>query len=627
MCGLCGVVHLDGEPVLPNQVAAMVGALRHRGPDDMGVHVEGGVGLGHARLSVLDLSSGGHQPMADEHQRATIVYNGEVYNFRELRRELELAGHPFRSRSDTEVVLRSYLQWGVGAFKKFSGMFAVGIWDQPKRRLVLARDRFGIKPLYYRNEGNRLYFASEIKSILRADVGAPGLDWQGIHEFLYYMAPLGRNTGFDGIQKLLPGHVLTFDETGCGVAEYADVWDVDAVSADTPAIATRVRELLEEAVRSHLVSDVPVAVFLSGGVDSSAITAMAARHYGRQLQTFSVGFDFEKGVNELPKAKAVAERFGTRHEELRLSGTDMPRVIEELVRAHDEPFADAANIPLFLMAEAVKGSVKVVLQGDGGDEIFGGYPRYRRLRHFGTLAFCGGLVRPGSGLVARWGKLERGIRTMRAFAEADPSMVMARLLTPEAPDRAPVRVFSKEAREQLLQRNPFARYQELYHRFSTLDRVQAMLYTDTGIVLPDVFFEKVDKATMAHGIEVRVPMVDVRLASYVMGVPAAVKIRHGQLKHVLRTALRGVVPDSILDGRKTGFGVPFQHWLRHPLANYLRSVLLDDSTMELNLFDRNALERCIDEHIAGERDNGFLLYKLLNLALWSQVYLRGAGRA
>ena len=370
-----------------------------------------------------------------------------------------------------------------------------------------------------------------------------------------------------------------------------------------------------------MVSDVPVGVFLSGGIDSSAITALASKQYCGQLKTFSVGFDFDRGVNELPKAKSVAKRFGTEHHELHVAGANLPEIIERLIRCHDEPFADAANIPLYLLCEQVKGSIKVVLQGDGGDEMFGGYRRYNVMSQEPLCRWASRVALGVSTIAPRGPVYDRAVRFFRAMTHPDPAMRFALLLTSETLASPPTRVLSAESRGHVEQFDPFARYREFFERLKHLDAVQRLLYTDTFILLPDTFLEKVDKSTMAHSIEVRVPFLDAELSSYAMALPSDMKVRRGQKKWILRRALRGIVPDAILDGKKTGFGVPVDYWMRAPMAEYLRSVVLDHSILESGLFDRAAVEAAIHQHLARRKNDGNLLYKLLNLALWYDLYM------
>ncbi len=608
------------SPVEAIVVDRMVSSIRHRGPDDCGVYARGPVGLGHARLSIIDLSPTGRQPMSTSDERYTIVFNGEVYNFPELRRRLEGCGVAFRGTSDTEVVLHTFAQWGPDAFSRFNGMFALAIWDEVTQRLTLARDRFGIKPLYYQTSARALLFGSEMKALLCSGRVERKMNWAALHEYLYYGYPIGANTFYQGIRELSPGSYATFDAAGLKETRYWHIEQTPVVNDALQPAARHVADLLDKAVQSHLISDVPVGVFLSGGVDSSAITALACRHYAGRLKTYSASFDFDKGVDERPKARLIAQRFGTEHHEVRVEGRRMPDVIEALVRCHDEPFGDAADIPLYLLCEQLRGSAKVILQGDGGDEIFAGYRRYNVLS-FNPLWRTMSAFRGMLDLLPRGPLHQRATRFFRAIGHPDPALQMALYLTQEDFLNPPTRLFGADARQQLEVHDPFAAYHGAYNRLKNFDTVQRALYTDCLVLLPDMFLEKVDKSTMAHGIEVRVPFLDADLTDYALGLPSGIKVKYGQKKRILRMALRGIVPDEILDAPKEGFGVPYQYWLREPLAGYLRSVLLDDSIQQWGIFDRAALEGAIREHTTGQRNHGFLLWKLLNLGLWYRMYL------
>jgi asparagine synthase (glutamine-hydrolysing) len=618
------MVSFAAEPPREEVLAAMTRSIAHRGPDDSGTFVRGPVGLGQVRLSIIDLSAAGHQPMHSDDGSVTLVYNGEVYNFPALRRELEGRGARFTGRSDTEVVLRGYLEWGTAVFERLNGMFALALWDGRSRELHLARDRFGIKPLYYHAGPGGLVFGSEIKALLASGRVPAEPGWAGLHEYVWYGAPSGENTAYEGVLQLLPGRLLTAGEGGIRIRPF---WSLEALAQrDAPveeATAT-VRDLLERAVKSHLLSDVPVGVFLSGGIDSSAITALAARHYSGKLRTYSVGFDFSEGASELPVARSVAERFGTEHNELFVRGGDLRGVIERLVEAHDQPFGDAANIPLYLLCAELAGSVKVVLQGDGGDEVFAGYRRYNVLSAeplWRAVAAVGNAAGVAAGTKPRAVRVDR---FLRAVGEADPALRMALLLTTETRRNPPTRIFSAAWRDAMEARDPFRAYREAQARFAHLDPVQRMLYADMEILLPSTYLEKVDRSTMAHAIEVRVPFLDADLAGYALALPSRLKVRRGQKKWLLRRALRGIVPDEVLDRPKTGFGVPFERWLKGPLAGYMRDVLTDPATVRAGVFDAPSLERAMREHTGGERNHGFLLWKALNLALWQQRYLSRA---
>ena len=600
----------------------MAQALLHRGPDIQDAMAIGVAALGHARLSIIDLSDAGRQPMSTPDGRFTIVYNGEVYNFKELRRELEAAGASFGSHTDTEVVLQAFARWGTDSLNRLNGIFAFGIWDNREERLHLVRDRFGVKPLYYRIQpGGDIAFGSEVKAVLAAGGRESALDWQALHEFMHYgTGGLGSRTLLADVRKLEAGHYLEFDRNGVRLAPY---WRLDeAVSELAPASdpTGQVRALLEAAVRRQLVSDVPVGVFLSGGIDSSAITAFATRHYGSGLKTYAVGFDFAADTNELPKAATVARHFGTDHHELFVQGVDLPAVIEALVASHDDAFSDAANIPLYLLCKELGGTVRVVLQGDGGDELFGGYRRYSLLtreRLWRAGAVCGGMVR---WLPFGQVRTRRVSRMIDIWREHDPDIRMALLMAQDEREPSPLRVLGEDARARARATDAFARYREIGGRLEGVEPVQRMLWTDMQILLPDIFLEKVDKATMAWGVEARVPFLDHELANYVLALPSGVKLPGGRPKALLKRALRGVVPDFVLDAPKMGFAVPYGRWLAGPLAAFARERICAGSAARDGLLDAEATAQLLDEHVAGRDDHGFLLWKTLNLALWFERF-------
>lgn len=620
MCGICGVVDRRGGAVDRSVIETMTRRLAHRGPDDEGIFASKEAGLGHRRLSIIDLSSAGHQPMATADGALIAVYNGEIYNYRELRERLLREGVGFRTSTDTEVVIEAYRRWGEAAFALLNGMFALAIWDTRRRELVLARDRFGVKPLYYLADDGRLVFGSEIKAILASGQVEPRIDPAALHEYLYYGAAHGGKTLFAGIRKLPPGHWARFGEAGLALEPYVSVHDAPPVRGPLPELIERLRDQLDAAVRRHLVADVPVGVFLSGGIDSSAITAFASRHTSARLNSYSVDFDFHEAESELPKARRVAALFGTEHHELRLTSRDLPGVIESLVESHDEPFGDAADIPLYLLARELKGSIKVVLQGDGGDEMFAGYRRYLVLSWERLWRLVAAVSRPALGLFPRTPVGYQRRRFLQAMGQGEAEMRMALLMTDETLEFPPTDVLAPSLREALTRHDPFAIYRTLHARLRHLDPVQRMLHIDAVVLLSDIFLEKVDKATMAHGLEVRVPFLDHELAAFAMGLPAEYKVRGLRKKWILREALRGILPDDILDGPKQGFGVPYSAWLRGPLSSFLQERLLGRSTRTAAAFDREAVARVMRRHQDGIRDDGFLLWKLLNLVLWCERY-------
>jgi asparagine synthase (glutamine-hydrolysing) len=600
----------------------MMQTLAHRGPDAEGAFVAPGVALGHRRLSILDLSPTGAQPMTVG--ATTVVYNGEAFNFRDLRAELEERGVRFRGSSDTEVVLQAYELWGIEGLARLEGLFALALWDAMRQRLVLMRDRLGIKPLYYSWQDGRLAFGSEIKAVLKGIDPSREVDEQALAEYLWFGNAFEDRTMYGSVRALGAGHRLIVEGGVCRIEPW---WRIEewlarpSPATDSREAAVAVRGALDGAVARQLVSDVPVGIFLSGGVDSSSIAASAALASARRLSSFSVGFDFEGGINELPKASRVAGLLGLDHHELRIRGGDLEEVIVALVKAHDEPFADAANIPLYLLAQAMRGELKVVLQGDGGDEMFAGYRRYAILRNAPGWRMGPRVLErllrfmPGR-MSARLGRMSS------ALGQVDPAVRMALLLTVETLGASPYSMLTTDARRRLESvSDAFAAYRKCAKRFSAQDAVQQMLLTDITLQLPSQFLAKVDRATMAHGVEARVPLLDERVASLAIGLPSRLKVRGTQKKVVLRDAMRERLPADILDGPKTGFGVPYEEWLRGPLHEFARAAILDAKFVDRFSMDRTRLETALREHRVRSRDRGFLLWKLLQLSLWSREYL------
>ena len=600
----------------------MTETLAHRGPDGKGTFVAEGVALGHRRLSIIDLSSTGAQPMTLG--TATIVYNGESYNFRQLRSELESLGHAFLGHSDTEVLLHAYQAWGLAGLERLEGIFAFALWDSARRRLILMRDRLGIKPLFYAWRGGRLAFGSEIKAVLAGGEADQSLDDQALMEFLWYGNAFEERTIYRGVRALQPGFRLIIED---GQSRLESWWRVEAwlprvqPEANRHDMTTAVREAVDAAVARQLVSDVPVGIFLSGGVDSSSIAASAAVASGRRLASYSVAFDYDRAVHELPKARLVAQTLGLDHHEVWVRGNALEEVISALVQVHDEPFADAANVPLYLLARELRGTIKVVLQGDGGDEMFAGYRRYSILRAAALWRIWPHwLERMFSSLLG--GRGARIARIGAAAGNVDPALRMALLLTVETLRDPPTAMFREAVRRRLeAATDPFWAYRRCASRFADHDPVQQMLLTDISLQLPSQFLTKVDRATMAHGIEARVPLLDDGVASLAIGLPSALKVRGSQKKIVLRDAMRGRLPAEILDGPKTGFGVPYEEWLRGTLHEFARAAILDTSFVERFGLERTHLETALAQHRSRRRDRGFLLWKLLQLALWSRQYL------
>ncbi len=615
MCGIAGIVDYK-RPIDQDGVKAMTSSLVHRGPDDFGHYFNKFVGLGHRRLSIIDLTSAGKQPMQSNCGRYTLIYNGEMYNYIELRDELRLKGYSFASSSDTEVVLYSLIEEGIDVLSKFNGMFSLALWDNKENNLLLVRDRFGIKPLYYISENGSLIFGSEIKAIESSNRYAKDTNYNALHEYMWFGNALGDNTLYEDINKVLPGQYIIFSKNGVKKNKYWSVENTPENHAQEITAIQDVGTLLRESVKRHLLSDVPVAVFLSGGIDSSAITALASKEYEGTLKTFAVGFDFNKGISELDKARFIAEQYSTDHHELHIKGNNLIDVVRKMISFHDEPFADAANIPLHLLCDELKNDVKVVLQGDGGDEIFAGYRRYNSLSIDKIWMVLSILGLQAQRLLPKSKHYDRLQRYFYAMSRFNPGLKMALLLTHDSTFNSPMQLISDDIKNKISQNNPYKSYYDCNERFTGMDAIQKMLYTDCEILLPNTYLEKVDRSTMASSIEVRVPFLDKELTDYVMGLPSSYKVKRGQKKWLLRQSMRGIVPDKILDAPKSGFSVPYSAWLKKPLAGFLKEVLFCDLVRESSYFNNQVLEKKVKEHISGERNNEFMLWKALYLGLW-----------
>jgi len=623
MCGIIGFASERFKSVAFPRASfqTAIERIRHRGPDAQGEYFDSNLWMGHVRLSILDLSSAGNQPMASADGRFIISYNGEVYNFKELASNLSIIN--LRSGSDTEVVLRAFEKLGVDSLVKLNGQFAFALYDKQAQKLWLVRDRLGIKPLYYRIDSRELSFSSEIKGIIALGEDTPSCDVSSLHEWLYYGNTLGGRTLYQGIKQLLPGHYLELDLKSFQYVIH-EYWSLKhqvshtiSVSHGKQDMIAETRHLLEQAVRRQLVSDVPVGLFLSGGIDSSAIAAFASRHYGKRLATYSAGFDFAPDGGELPKAQRVATLFGTEHHEIHIAGGDVGDLVEKMIEHHDMPFSDAANIPLFLMASQISAQTKVVLQGDGGDELFGGYRRYSTLSYYKWLHPMARIVHHLHSVTPKSAFHYRVQRYLHAFAAQDLATTMALLLTLEDKQLVPSAIFSQQFRHVIEQSDPFARYRECQQTFADHGIGNQMSFVDSMIVLPDIYLEKVDRSTMAASIEVRVPFLDHDLVDYVVQLPSRCKIPFGKKKWLLKSALRGIVPDDILYGPKRGFSVPFGDWLQKSLKPLFFDHLSKFTQEQPEVLKTDYIHKLFERTSSGQQNHSFMLWKILNLVVWA----------
>jgi len=627
MCGIAGFAdrqHPSGSRKETDfaLVHAMCEVIRYRGPDDEGIHVEGGVGLGMRRLSIIDLSTG-HQPMHNEDESVWIVFNGEIYNYRELRAQLEAAGHRFYTSSDTETIVHAYEQWGEECFARLRGMFGLALWDRRARTLLLARDRAGIKPLHYAEHGGRLYFGSELKSLLAAGAVDGAIDLESLDHYLSFLYTPRDRSIFNGVSKLPPGHALRWRH---GHAEVRPFWQISAdqtFRGTAEDAAEELRRVLADAVRSHMVSDVPLGAFLSGGVDSSAVVGLMAEASDRPVKTFSIGFD-EPEYDELEHARTVAAHFSTDHHEF-VVRPDALGILDRLIEHFDEPFADSSAIPTWYVSEIARQHVTVVLSGDGGDELFGGYDRYLphpRVERFDRLPI------PGRRKVAAmvWPLLPHGAQG-KNFLRHVSLGTDARFIDSVAlfRDDEKAALYSPELRASLRGASAKKTLARHFDRFAALAPHDRMMRFDFETYLPEDVLTKVDRMSMAHSIESRVPLLDNRVIDFAAALPAHLKIRQGRRKHVLKEAVKGLLPPGILDRKKQGFGVPLDVWFRGRLRDVFADVLGSARTRQRGYFQPAFIERIVQEHVSGRRDHTLRLWQLLVFELWQRHYVDSPG--
>jgi asparagine synthase (glutamine-hydrolysing) len=615
MCGICGIVSADGA-IDPARLAAMSATLVHRGPDSDGSLVDNRVGLAARRLAIIDLETG-DQPIANETATVHVVQNGEIYNYRELRRELERAGHRFTTHGDTEVLVHLYEEHGHGFAERLRGMFAVAIWDAERKQLVLARDRFGIKPLYYRAHANELAFASELRALPRGEI-----DLDSLEAFLAFNSIPAPLTIFRSTRKLPPGHILVWEKGRAELSRYARPAPVEAadVRADEDGeLVEELRARLRDSVRAHLVADVSVGVLLSGGIDSSALTALAAEESTEAVRTFSIGFE-ERSFDELADARLVAERYGTEHRELVLR-PDAALLLPALAEAFDEPFADSSALPTYLVAGLAAEDVKVALSGEGGDELFGGYYTYAA----DLLALRAGrlaqLARP---LVER-------LPSSNARASFDykaKRFVRGAHLPPLERHHAWKEIFSAEARAELTGRSStFDPVELLRARFAETEGAEPLARlqdVDLGLYLVDDLLVKTDRASMAHSLEARVPFLDPVVTNFALALPTTHKVHGLRKKVLLRKAVEPLVPGEILRGRKRGFSIPAAAWLRGELEPFARETLSAETLRRQGFFRPEAVTRLIDDHVARREDLSRQLWGMLAFTLWHERHVERA---
>ena len=615
MCGIAGFIDVErSRGNAERLIDRMCKVIRHRGPDDQGVWAGDGVALGMRRLSIIDLA-GGHQPIFNEDQSILVVFNGEIYNYRELHRELQEHGHRFHTNSDTEAIVHAYEEYGDDCVKHLRGMFTFAIWDRKRQRLLAARDRFGKKPLNYYWDGQRLIFGSEIKSILEAGITRE-VNFIALDEYLVYRWVPAPNTLFKGVMKLPAAHILIYEDGHIITKRYWELPFTPTCQDDEATAVERTRALLKEAVQVRLMSEVPLGAFLSGGIDSSVVVGLMSQIMSQPVKTFSIGFE-EDDYSELPYARQVARHFGTEHHEFFVR-PELISMLPELVWAYDEPFADSSMLPTYYVSKLAREHVTVVLTGDGGDEIFGGYTSYKRELSIDRIpGFIRFLLGYGSMLMPdgmrgkkRLGNLRRDFATR---------CVEASSLFPLGSRSS---MYSREYFAHVCDHNPYERLISEFRTVSDLDIAARMQCVDVHRYLTDDILVKVDKASMINSLETRAPMLDQYLAEYVASLPSAIRTRDGVLKYLLKKAAADLLPARILTRGKQGFGVPIKHWFRSDLINYAHDLLDSPRARQRGIFDPDFIRNLLRAHASTKLVNySEAIWALLCLELWFQVYM------
>lgn len=619
MCGIAGFTWNNSE--LGHRMGS---TLLHRGPDQSGVHAEDGVTLAHRRLSIIDLSEHGRQPLSNEDGSVRVVFSGEIYNHRDLRRDLLAHGHVFRSRADTEVLVHAYEQHGPSFVHRLNGMFAIALWDARSRELLLYRDRLGIKPLYYAVQNGGLAFASEIKALLEWPELDRGIDPQAIYDYMGFEFIPAPRTIFRTVRKLMPGHMLRFRDGREAVERY---WNLELSPAERTLDehAAVLRHEIDAAVRRELESDVPLGVFLSGGLDSSALVACMSRAGVRPIKTFSLGYA-DRSFSELEYARFVSKTFGTEHAELIIDPVT-PEVIERAVWHLDEPMTDLSTVPFYLLCKKVREHVTVCLSGEGGDEIFVGYDRFKASKAHSYYSILPrllreGLIGPAVRRLADRPQKKGAVNLLKRFIEGgmlpeDGGHMRWQFFGSPGSDRSMYQAdFLRQIRP-----DPFGPIRERLASCAAADRLDREIYVDTVFTLPDSPLMKVDKMSMAHALEVRVPLLDHRLVELCATIPGRHKLNGFTTKAIFRRAMRGVLPERILNRGKQGYSLPIKNWLRGELRPFMLDTL-HGSPLIRDVFNMRHVQRLLDEHQQRRANHNHTLWAMMNLALWHSLFGR-----
>jgi len=627
MCGIVGKVNVDSNhPVDEARIRQMSQIICHRGPDDEGVWVKGSTGLGHRRLAIIDLTPTGHQPMSNEDGTIWITFNGEVYNHLELRADLEKKGHRYRGNSDTETIIHLYEEYGRNCVQHLRGMFAFAIWDEHQRSLLLARDRFGQKPLLYAETADGLTFASEFRALLQDPTVSRELDYTAIHHYLTYGYVPVPHSVFTDILKLPPANTLLWQNGQISIEQYWQLRYTPKLSLTETEAEAQLLALLREAIQLRLMSDVPLGAFLSGGVDSSAVVALMAEMMDEPVKTFSIGFN-DQSFNELDYARQVAQQYATDHHEFVVT-PDALEILPELVWAYGEPYADSSALPTYYVARETRQYVTVALNGDGGDEALAGYDRYRATKVAAAYERLPRWLREGmvAPFVSRLPESTRKrdlLGRIKRFVQAidtTPERRYARWVTLMSPSEK-LALYTPEFLEQMSGYDSLAFIEQAYSLSDSSDFIERTQAADVYSYLPNDLLIKVDIATMLHSLEARSPFLDHKLAEFIARLPPDYRLRGRVSKYILKRALRHHLTDDILYRSKQGFGVPVGRWFRHELKPVAYETLLDTQTLGRDIFRKTAVRTILDDHVAGRANHGQRIWALLMLELWFRTFV------
>lgn len=624
MCGICGIYNHGNEPVSAERIIQMRDIMIDRGPDDAGIYIGDHIGLGHRRLSIIDLSIAAGQPMCNEDGRIWIAVNGEIYNFKEIRAKLEIAGHIFKSNSDSEVVAHGYEEWGEFIFEKLNGMYALAIWDSNKERLILSRDRAGKKPLYYAEYNGSVVFASDIKSVA-ACLGNLEIDEAAIDCFLTHLCVPQQHAIFKGIKKVQPAHYVIFDKNKTLSSRYWRLSFKNKEIMDAGQIIEKTIELTKEAIKDRMESDVPLGVFLSGGIDSSLIVALMSQLSGQTIKTFSVGFEYEQ-FNELPYAKKVADKYNTDHHEF-IMKVNCFEVLPKLIWNYGEPFADSSAIPSYYISKIASEHIKVALTGDGGDESFAGYDRiqdvYRALlyKKFIPRFVSNNFISPFFGILGNmadniylFNRLKHYENYIKEGARSKYKNMMGSFYLREG-------LYSEQFKEKLKLHHPSHVYEGFYDQADGEDDVDKALFVDINTILPDDYQVKMDVASMSNSLEVRSPFLDYRVMEYAAKIPSNFKLKFGQSKYILKKIAEKYLPEKDIYRKKQGFAAPIEVWFRGDLKRYIYSIILSDKAKKRGYFDYGFIKHLLDAHVQNGADNSHRIWSLLWLELWHRMFI------